>query len=1068
MKDPRKTKVQLVDEIKEMRQQLLVENMGDMVCRHLADSTIIYVSPSCKKLLGYRPTELLNKRSAEFVHPEDIERTMAIINNATSRHYDNYRLQHRIRHKDGRYIWVETVGRLVYGPDGSLCEIQCNVRDITERKQSEEKLRESEEKYRQLVELSPDPIVILQDGKYALTNQAFTEAFGYTKKDVEDGLSFLELVREEDKKQVIKRYKNRLHGKKQSKIYCLDLITKSNAEIPSETSAAKINYMGRPADLVIIRDITERKEAEKVRKEHLQFLESLCRIEQAIHGSTTPDQMLNAVIETVFQLFKCDRAWLLYPCDPNAPSFQIPVESFSAEYPGAKAFNLTIPTTPPMQGDMIDALASDGPVTYGSRGKKPVSRDTHKKFKVQSQMFMSVQPKTGSPWLLGIHQCSHARIWTDQEQLIFNEIGRRIGDSLSSYLYFHDLIESEAKFRGLVESSSDWIWEVNIEGVYCYASQRVEQILGYKPEEVLGKTVLDLMPPEEAERITKIFKDFTVKGESIVALENVVLHKDGRRMIFETSGIPIIDESGKVSGYRGMDRDITKRKQAELAIQFAERNYREIFNTSNEAIFVHDMGTGEIVDVNQTMSEMYGYTRDEAIKLSIGDLSQGEPPYAMDDALQWVSKAVNEGSQRFEWLAKRKSGELFWNETNLKHAIIGGQDRILAFVSDITDRKRAEEVLLKMQKLESIGTLAGGIAHDFNNILMGLFGNISMAKEEIPKDHPAFYFLEEVEKSMSRATHLTKQLLTFAKGGEPVKEDIRIGMLIDEVVHFDLSGSNIMPVFEQADDLMFAKVDRGQVQQVFSNLTINAREAMPDGGHLYFMLENADLSKNTLPNLNPGKYVKIIVRDEGAGIARKHLDRIFDPYFSTKQTGSGLGLATVYSIINKHGGYISVDSEFGKGTIFTLYLPGSESQQRPAINKPVPALLTRDQPERILVMDDDVMISKIVTRMLEKIGFSVETASDGKQAVELYKRSLEEGKPFDVLIMDNTIPGGIGGKEAIKNILAIDPDASAIVSSGYADDPVMANYAEYGFKGIVAKPYTRRELLEVLSKVLQK
>ncbi|MDL1981229.1 MAG: PAS domain S-box protein [Deltaproteobacteria bacterium] len=504
-----------------------------------------------------------------------------------------------------------------------------------------------------------------------------------------------------------------------------------------------------------------------------------------------------------------------------------------------------------------------------------------------------------------------------------------------------ELRKSKEQFQVLVESSSDWIWEVDRNGVYTYVSPKVKDILGYKPEEVVGKTPFDLMPPEEAKRIAATFKRLIGRREPIVAMENVNLHKDGRRVVLETSGVPVLDAAGNVHGYRGVDRDITL-------------------------------------------------------------------------------------------------------------------------------RKKTEEALQRVQRIESIGMLAGGIAHDFNNILMGLFGNISIAKIKLSKDHPAFKSLERAEQSMDSAIYLTSQLRTFAKGGEPVKEDVSLGELVEEVSRFNLSGSNVMPVFEQAEDLWMSEVDKGQVQQVFSNLTINANQAMPDGGHLYITLENANIPENAVSGLNQGRYIKVTVRDEGIGIDQKNLNRIFDPYFSTKQIGSGLGLATVYSIVNKHGGHISADSELSKGTTFTLYLPASESRRLPETKQPATERSTIEQPARLLVMDDEEIVRDVVTEMLKESGFSVETAPDGKQAIEMYKQSLDAGEPFDVVIMDLTIPGGIGGKEAIKDILEIDPEARAIVSSGYADDPVMANYAECGFKGIAAKPYTMSELLEVLSQVLKK
>ncbi len=501
--------------------------------------------------------------------------------------------------------------------------------------------------------------------------------------------------------------------------------------------------------------------------------------------------------------------------------------------------------------------------------------------------------------------------------------------------------ENEAKFRALVESSSDWIWESNKEGFYTYASPQVELMLGYKPEELVGKTPFDLMPPDEAARIAEIFEEVVRKGEPIVALENVNLHKNGRRIILETSGVPFFDEAGKVIGYRGMDRDITERKQT-------------------------------------------------------------------------------------------------------------------------------EEDLKTMQRLKSVGILAGGIAHDFNNILMGLYGNISLAKEKLSNDHPAFKSLEEAEKSMSRATLLSSQLLTFAKGGAPVRENVHVDELLKEITLFDLSGGNVKPVFYHADDLWIAEVDKGQIQQAFSNLIINAAQAMPDGGHLYITLENTNILKNFVPSLNQGKHIKVTVRDEGVGIDQDHLNRIFDPYFSTKQTGSGLGLATTYSIIRKHAGHIGVASELGKGTTFTLYLPASELQQLPETRIPEAAPSIGNQDARILVMDDEDAVRKVTANILEEIGCLVETASDGKQAIEMYRQSMDTGEPFDVVIMDLTVPGGMGGKEAVRGILETDPDAKVIVSSGYADNLVIANYAEYGFKGIAIKPYTMNKLREVVSKIMKK
>ncbi len=513
--------------------------------------------------------------------------------------------------------------------------------------------------------------------------------------------------------------------------------------------------------------------------------------------------------------------------------------------------------------------------------------------------------------------------------------------------------------------------------------------------------------------------------------------------------------------------EIVQRKQAEEESRLSKTLLRDVIDLVPAFICAKDLD-GRFILVNKKLTDFYGTTVNEMMGMLHADMCEDKEE--LRDILAADREVIESGKPKIipEEMMENPDGSITILETYKIPFTAHDEPAVLIVAADITKRKQAEEELQKVQKLKSIGTLAGGIAHDFNNILMGLFGNISIAKEELSKDHPVLKFLEEAEKCRNRATRLTKQLLTFAKGGEPVKEHISIGTLVEEIVRFGRSGSNVIPVFEQAEDLWMAEVDKGQMQQVFSNLTINANQAMPDGGHLFITLENADIKENLVPNLNQGKYIKVTVRDEGTGINQKHLERIFDPYFSTKPAGSGLGLATTYSIINKHSGHIIVDSELGKGTTFTLYLPASKSQQLPETKQPLAKPSTREQTARILVMDDDEMVRCVTAKMLEVSGFSVETASDGKQAVEMYTLWMDAGKAFDVVIMDITIPGGIGGKEAIKDILEIDPEARAIVSSGYTDDPVMANYAEYGFKGIAKKPYTMSDLGAVLSQVLEK
>ncbi|MCK5063770.1 MAG: response regulator, partial [Candidatus Fermentibacteraceae bacterium] len=504
----------------------------------------------------------------------------------------------------------------------------------------------------------------------------------------------------------------------------------------------------------------------------------------------------------------------------------------------------------------------------------------------------------------------------------------------------------------------------------------------------------------------------------------------------------------------------TEKKEKEAEI------YRGIFK--NTVIGMYRITpAGRILMANSALVRMLGYSSfDELTQCNLHDILFDSEHQYLDFSENYDGEEVVIGFESV-WL-KRDGTSLCIRESSRTVLDESGNVMYLeGTVEDITEKKKTEEELRKLKKLESVGTLAGGIAHDFNNILTGLFGNISIAKTNLSDDHPSFKSLEKAEISMNRAIRLTGQLLTFAKGGEPLREDFNLGELVREVTGFGLSGSNVKPVFNQVEDLWIIEADKGQMQQVFSNLIINADQAMPDGGHLYITLENADVSKNEVPNLNQGKYVKATVRDKGTGIDQKYLDRIFDPYFSTKQAGSGLGLATVYSIMNRHGGYISVDSELGEGTTFTLYLHASESRQPAIMKQPGAKPSTPERTARILVMDDEEIIRRISTDMLKECGFTVDTAVDGKEAIEKYISAEKEGDAFDIVIMDLTIPGSMGGKEAVRKLLAIDSEAKVIVSSGYFMDPVMANYSEYGFKGRLAKPYKMKNLKKELVRVLE-
>jgi signal transduction histidine kinase/ActR/RegA family two-component response regulator len=383
--------------------------------------------------------------------------------------------------------------------------------------------------------------------------------------------------------------------------------------------------------------------------------------------------------------------------------------------------------------------------------------------------------------------------------------------------------------------------------------------------------------------------------------------------------------------------------------------------------------------------------------------------------------------------------------------------------AEIEQRKQAEEDLLRARKLESLGVLVGGIAHDFNNFLTIVLGNIGLATMELERGNPVFDILAQTEGACRRAASLASQLLTFGKGGAPVRRVVSAAPLIKDTVGLTAAGANVTTNVEIAEDLWSADIDAAQVSHALQNVLLNARQAMPEGGLIELRAENVHL-KDGSPPLIPGKYVRISVRDHGCGIPADILPRVFDPYFTTKTTGTGLGLAAAHAIIAKHQGHITVQSEPGVTTTFSIYLPASD--QKVSFER-----VTRpDLPTgagRILVMDDEDAIRMLAVRMLEKVGYEVTGARDGAEAIALFEAARASGKNFDAILLDLTVPGGMGGKDAAARLQEIDPSVPLIVSSGYSDDPVMSQFGKYGFAAILRKPWTVAQLSQVVKQVVR-
>ncbi|MBF0223998.1 MAG: response regulator [Desulfobacterales bacterium] len=512
------------------------------------------------------------------------------------------------------------------------------------------------------------------------------------------------------------------------------------------------------------------------------------------------------------------------------------------------------------------------------------------------------------------------------------------------------------------------------------------------------------------------------------------------------------------------------RHDLRLAYQYLEKEKEFLTVTMRsigDGVIASDLD-GNVTMINRVAEDLTGWSAEEAMGMPLTDVFYIINEKTRKICENPVKKVLENG--RIIGLANHTA--LIARDGTEKSIadsaapIRDSDSRIIGVVlvfRDVTLEKRINVELAKNKKLESVGILAGGIAHDFNNILTGILGNINLAKIRMAHNQEVYDLLDAAENASQRAGKLTKQLLTFSKGGEPIREAAFIYDIVRESADFTLSGSSINCRIDRDSDLWAAEIDKGQISQVIQNIVLNARQAMPEGGTIHILCDNylKSTEKTDEIPLELGDYVRVVISDEGIGIHQDQVEKIFDPYFSTKQEGSGLGLAVTYSIVKKHFGHIACKSIPGKGTNFAIYLP--------AIRQHIVAK-RRDFTElkgqgRILVMDDEEMIRKITERMLENSGYDVVLAQDGLEALEIYKRAMDDAAPIDILILDLTIPGGMGGKETIKKLLEIDPQAAAIVSSGYSNDPVMANYKQYGFKGILDKPYLKEKLLKAISQI---
>ncbi len=634
-----------------------------------------------------------------------------------------------------------------------------------------------------------------------------------------------------------------------------------------------------------------------------------------------------------------------------------------------------------------------------------------------------------------------------------------------------DLRENEIQIRLLLNSTAEGIYGLDTSGNCTFCNSSFLRMMGYENEkELLGRNMHQLIHHSHADGSSYPVDEClahagVLRGDKAHSDDEVFWRSDGSSFSVEYRSYPVLDEEDVVGAVVSFV-DITERKEAARRLEAEKEQLAVTLRSIGDAVITTDID-GRVVLVNRVAEDITGWSQQEACGKSLQEI------FHIVDG--------HDGTPRHNPVDKVQSSGIVELESNTKLITRDGrereiadscapirdrQNRIIGVVlvfRDVTVQNKMQAEAIRAHKLESVGILAGGIAHDFNNVLTAILGNISLVEriKDFEKQKP---LLANAEKACMRAKGLTQQLLTFARGGEPIRETASIHDVIRDSADFVLQGSNVACNFTIPDTLWLVKIDKGQISQVVQNIALNAKNAMPKGGVIDIVCENWAWEKNGACPA-PGNYVRVTIKDTGIGISAENIEKIFDPYFTTRDVGHGLGLAVTRSIIAKHNGYIEVVSKLGEGTAFIIYLPAERGH--PILEKHPVKEVDAKGAGRILIMDDEEIVRDVAANMLGLFGYDALLCADGEAMLEIYKRETRLGNPVDLVIMDLTIPGGMGGKEAVGRLLEIDANARAVVASGYSNDPVMVDCLRFGFREAIVKPFQMEALAGVVKKVME-
>ncbi|MGC9196941.1 MAG: PAS domain S-box protein [Syntrophobacteraceae bacterium] len=1029
---------------------------------------VVFMNQQAERLLGWNQAQMLGRSAHDVFHrhislPGDTADFCPVLNVVDTGETCRIEEDTFLR-KDGSLLPVAYVAAPL-NKNGSVGGAITVFRDITERKRIENRQKEQLDFFQQLLDSIPVPVSYKDsNGLYLGCNAAFETFLGVKRDDLVN--KTLPDLTPEGIADVHQQADLELICRPGIKTYEFgNVFHDGNYHDVVMNKATFLDAGGNVAGIVsALVDITDRKQAEQERLCNLKFFESMDLVNRAIQGADSPEKMMKDLLDVVLAIFDCDRAFLKYPCDPEAKTWTIPMESCKPQYPGVWELHRPMDMDRAIsQTDWI-LLTSDGPVIFGPGSPHKPGSAILERFFVKSYMSMAIYPKTGSPWEFGVQQCDCARQWTKEEKRLLEAIGRRLADGLSILLSYRDLRENEEFLDKIVEHIPNLIYVKDAKTLeYVRFNSAGEHYLGYSRQELLGKTASDFFPAAMADSFEAQDRQVIESGKILDIPEEVFFNKNNEKKFMHTQKMALLDDTGTVQYVLGISEDISERRQAEESI----RKLSQAIEQSPVSIVITNV-EGKIEFVNAKFTQITGYSFAEAMGMSTRILKSGEtPPETYKELWRTISSgAVWQG----EFHNRKKSGELFWEKATIA-PVRNGEDLITHYVAvkeDITERKKLEEQLRQAQKLEAVGRLAGGVAHDFNNMLSVILGYSELILSRLKPLDPMITPLKAVQSAAKRSADLTRQLLAFSR-----KQTIapRVIDLNEQTKNMErlltrIIGEDIELVLGLCEELWPVYMDPAQVDQVLANLAVNSRDAMPQGGKLTVETFNVTLDSDfgqRHPDFTPGDFVLIAVTDTGCGIDRQTLEHVFEPFFTTKPEGkgTGLGLATVYGIVKQNGGLVNIYSEPGLGTTAKLYLPRHTGIKQ-AATEPVLEPRSQGGKETVLLVEDEGQIREMAKTMLEELGYIVIEAHEPSQAIALFENHSSR---IDLLFTDVVMPN-MNGKELAKRIRELKPGIRTLFMSGYTADAI-AHLEELDERAVfLQKPFSLNDLAAKIRQAL--